>query len=175
MGGIHTTIFPDEPLRMGADAVVTGGGELVWPQVIQDALANRLQPQYNGGRVPGSALLKPRWDLIDPTRYIFPSVQTVAGCPENCSFCSVWVTEGRQPRMRLDEVEVVDVVPVAIPVRARLDACAELEREVQTSLAHTVHRSQPDLHHGLRDRPGVLIVSAVNYFDFQFIARCCCC
>jgi len=84
-------------------------------------------------------------------------------------------TGDAQPRMRLDEVEVVDVVPVAIPVRARLDACAELEREVQTSLAHTVHRSQPDLHHGLRDRPGVLIVSAVNYFDFQFIARCCCC
>src|SRR5713101_8527616 len=28
MGGIHTTIFPDEPLRMGADAVVTGGGEV---------------------------------------------------------------------------------------------------------------------------------------------------
>src|SRR5207244_11640065 len=44
---------------------------------------------------------------------------------------------------------------------------AELECEVEASLAHTVHRSQPDLHHGLRDWPGVLIVSAVNYLKLH--------
>src|SRR5215813_3548782 len=82
MGGIHTTIFPDEPLRMGADAVVTGGGEMVWRDVIKDALGNRLQPRYDGGRVAGEDMLKARWNLIDPTKYLFPSVQTVAGCPE---------------------------------------------------------------------------------------------
>ncbi|HET9216054.1 MAG TPA: radical SAM protein [Terriglobia bacterium] len=103
MGGIHTTIFPEEPLRMGADAVVTGGGDVVWGQVVQDALQQRLRPRYDGGRVPGEAMLKARWDLCDPARYMFPSLQTVAGCPENCSFCSVWVTEGRTPRLRLDE------------------------------------------------------------------------
>jgi radical SAM superfamily enzyme YgiQ (UPF0313 family) len=40
---------------------------------------------------------------------MFPSVQTVAGCPENCSFCSVWVTEGRQPRLRLDDKVIEEV------------------------------------------------------------------
>ena len=109
MGGIHTTIFPHEPLRMGADAVVTGGGEVVWRQVVKDALENRLQQRYDGGRVPGEAMVKARWALLDPTRYIFPSVQTVAGCPENCSFCSVWVTEGRQPRLRLDDKVIEEV------------------------------------------------------------------
>ena len=109
MGGIHTTIFPDEPLRMGADAVVTGSGEVVWRQVVKDALENRLQRQYAGGRISGDAMLKARWDLLDPTRYIFPSVQTLAGCPENCSFCSVWVTEGRQPRLRLDTKVIEEV------------------------------------------------------------------
>jgi radical SAM superfamily enzyme YgiQ (UPF0313 family) len=54
-------------------------------------------------------MLKARWDLLDASRYIFPSVQTVAGCPENCSFCSVWVTEGRQPRMRLDDKVIEEV------------------------------------------------------------------
>ncbi len=34
-------------------------------------------------------------------RWAFPTIQTVAGCPGNCSFCSVWVTDGRQPRQRL--------------------------------------------------------------------------
>jgi Fe-S oxidoreductase len=109
MGGIHATIFPDEPLRMGADAVVTGGGEVVWTKVIRDALDNHLERKYVGGRIPGEAMLKARWDLLDPTRYLFPSVQTVAGCPENCSFCSVWVTEGRQPRMRLDAKVIEEV------------------------------------------------------------------
>jgi radical SAM superfamily enzyme YgiQ (UPF0313 family) len=101
MGGIHPTIYPDEPLEMGADAVVTGNGDVVWRQAIKDALDGRLQQRYVGGRVSGDALLKARWDLLNPTQYMFPTVQTVAGCPENCSFCSVWVTDGRQPRQRL--------------------------------------------------------------------------
>jgi radical SAM superfamily enzyme YgiQ (UPF0313 family) len=103
MGGIHPTIFPDEPLEMGADAVVTGNGDVVWPKVIQDCLRGTLQRRYAGGRVPGDGLLKARWDLLDSRQYMFPTVQTVAGCPENCSFCSVWVTDGRRPRQRLSE------------------------------------------------------------------------
>ena len=100
MGGIHTTIFPHEPLEMGADAVVTGAGDVVWKRAIQDALTKNLSKQYVGGQVPGDQLLPANWALLDPKRYMFPSVQTVAGCPENCSFCSVWITDGRRPRQR---------------------------------------------------------------------------
>src|SRR5262245_37685100 len=46
VGGIHATIFPDEPLEMGADAVVTGNGDLVWSTVVRDILDGRLQKQY---------------------------------------------------------------------------------------------------------------------------------
>lgn len=100
VGGIHATIFPDEPLEMGADGVVTGNGDLIWRRVIEDALTRRLQKHYRGGRIPGDAMLKARWDLLDPAKYMFPTVQTVAGCPENCNFCSVWVMDGRHPRQR---------------------------------------------------------------------------
>jgi radical SAM superfamily enzyme YgiQ (UPF0313 family) len=103
VGGIHPTIFPDEPLEMGADAVVTGNGDIVWGQAVKDVLNGTLQRRYAGGRVPGDELLKARWDLLDPRHYMFATVQTVAGCPENCSFCSVWVTDGRQPRQRLTD------------------------------------------------------------------------
>lgn len=103
VGGIHPTIFPDEPLEMGADAVVKGGGDLVWPQVVEDALTGKLQRVYEGGRVPGELMVKARWDLLDPTKYLMGSIQTVAGCPENCSFCSVWVTEGRTPRLHRNQ------------------------------------------------------------------------
>ncbi len=109
MGGIHPTIFPDEPLEMGADAVVTGNGDLIWSKVIKDGLSHKLQRRYVGGRVPGDALLKARWDLLDPRQYTFPTIQTVAGCPENCSFCSVWVTDGRQPRQRLTNKIIEEV------------------------------------------------------------------
>ncbi|MBZ5551248.1 MAG: B12-binding domain-containing radical SAM protein [Acidobacteriia bacterium] len=109
MGGIHATIFPEEPLEMGADAVVTGSGEVVWGQVVKDAVENNLRRKYDGGRVAGDAMLKAKWDLLDPAKYIFPTVQTVAGCPENCSFCSVWVTEGRQPRQRLSDKVIEEV------------------------------------------------------------------
>ncbi len=69
MGGIHPTIFPDEPIEMGADAVVTGNGDIVWRQVIKDALNGTLQGRYAGGRVPGDALLKARWDLLEPSLF----------------------------------------------------------------------------------------------------------
>lgn len=103
VGGIHATIFPEEPLKMGADAVVTGNGDIIWDQVVKDALEDKLQRKYEGGRLPGEQLLKPRWDLLDPTKYMIGAIQTVAGCPENCSFCSVWVTEGRRPRQRMTD------------------------------------------------------------------------
>src|SRR6266705_4226094 len=103
VGGIHPTIFPEEPLQMGADAVVKGGGDLIWSKIVEDALLGRLQRVYDGGRVPGELMAKARWELLDPSKYLMGSIQTVAGCPENCSFCSVWVTEGRTPRLHLNQ------------------------------------------------------------------------
>ena len=108
-GGIHTTIFPNEPLEMGADAVVTGCGDVIWRQVVEDALSGNLKKQYVGGQIPGDQLLPANWSLLDPNRYMFPSVQTVAGCPENCSFCSVWITDGRRPRQRLTDRIIEEV------------------------------------------------------------------
>src|SRR5947207_6122540 len=81
VGGIHATIFPEEPLEMGADAVVKGGGDVVWSQAVQDALVGKMKSVYAGGLVPGEQLIPARWDLLDPYRYMFASVQTVAGCP----------------------------------------------------------------------------------------------
>jgi radical SAM superfamily enzyme YgiQ (UPF0313 family) len=109
VGGVHATLLPQEPLEFGADAVVTGNGDLIWPTVVADAFAGQLQKRYVGGRVAGDALMKANWSRMDPGRYMFPTVQTVAGCPENCSFCSVWVSDGRKPRQRLTENVIEEV------------------------------------------------------------------
>jgi len=113
VGGVHATLFPDEPLEMGANGVVTGNGDVIWRQVVEDALTHRLRQHYHGGRVPGDAMLKARWDLLKPSKYMFPTVQTVAGCPENCNFCSVWVVDGRQPRQRLTDSIIEEVNQLA--------------------------------------------------------------
>jgi radical SAM superfamily enzyme YgiQ (UPF0313 family) len=109
VGGVHATLVPEEPAQYGADSVVTGNGDLAWTQAVRDALDGRLARRYVGGRVDGDDLLKARWDLMEAGKYLFPTVQTVAGCPENCSFCSVWVSDGRKPRQRLAEKVIEEV------------------------------------------------------------------
>jgi radical SAM superfamily enzyme YgiQ (UPF0313 family) len=103
VGGVHPTIFPEEPLEMGADAVVKGNADLIWSKILEDAHMGKLERVYDGGRVPGELMAKARWDLLDPDKYLMGCIQTVAGCPENCSFCSVWVTDGRTPRLHQNQ------------------------------------------------------------------------
>ena len=88
MGGLHVTSVPDEPAKYGAISVA-GEGEMVWPQILADAEANRLQPSY---RAIGDFDLRhapmPRFDLLDPTKYNRITVQTSRGCPHKCEFCA---------------------------------------------------------------------------------------
>lgn len=110
-GGIHATLYPDEAFeRGGAHAVVTGDGDGVWPRVIEDCAAGTMQRLYAGGREPGAVLRKARWDLLPRNRYMWASVQTVRGCPKHCSFCSVWRTDGQEPRQRAVDAVVEEAV-----------------------------------------------------------------
>lgn len=110
-GGIHATLYPDEALELGgAHAVVKGDGDRIWPSVIAACLDGTQQPVYEGGRVEGGSLLKARWDLLPPERYMWASVQTVRGCPKHCSFCSVWRTDGQKPRVRSSDAVIEEIV-----------------------------------------------------------------
>jgi radical SAM superfamily enzyme YgiQ (UPF0313 family) len=109
-GGIHPTLFPDEPREHGgAHSIVKGDGDLIWGQVLADAAAHQLAPLYDGGRVAGRSFFPGRWELLPPDSYMWASVQTTRGCPKHCSFCSVWRTDGQTPRMRGPEDVVTEL------------------------------------------------------------------
>jgi hypothetical protein len=110
-GGIHATLFPEESYEHGAaHAVVRGDGDLVWEQAVEDCFEGRPAKVYEGGRVDGDHFLSARWDLLPPGRYMWASVQTVRGCPKHCSFCSVWRTDGQEPRQRRVDRIIREVV-----------------------------------------------------------------
>ncbi len=107
-GGPHSSIFPDEALEHG-DAVVTGDAEIIWAKLLDDYAAGRLQELYKGGRVDPSAFTPARWDLMNLDPYLMASVQTVRGCPKQCSFCSVWVQDGRVPRVAANDAILLEL------------------------------------------------------------------
>ena len=110
-GGIHATLYPEEAHeRGGAHAVVRGDGDVVWPLVLDHAVAGTLQRTYEGGRVDADQFLPARWELLPEGRYMWGSVQTVRGCPKHCSFCSVWRTDGQKPRQRGVDGVIAEIV-----------------------------------------------------------------
>jgi radical SAM superfamily enzyme YgiQ (UPF0313 family) len=110
-GGIHATLFPDEVRAHGqADVVVRGDGDVAWGQVLDDIAAGRAKPQYEGGKVAAEQFKLARWDLMPDGKYMWASVQTVRGCPKHCSFCSVWRTDGQEPRMRTVDAVLTEIV-----------------------------------------------------------------
>ena len=110
-GGIHATLYPEEAFEHGhAHSVVKGDGDVAWRMVVAGCIAGKPRRIYEGGRIAGSRFLAARWDLMPPGKYMWASVQTLRGCPKHCSFCSVWRTDGQQPRQRPYQAVIQEIV-----------------------------------------------------------------
>ena len=110
-GGIHATLYPDEPFALGdAHAVVKGDGDVAWGKVVMACIAGMPERIYEGGLIDGSQFLSGRWDLMPRGKYMWASVQTIRGCPKHCSFCSVWKTDGQKPRQRQYQRVIDEIV-----------------------------------------------------------------
>ena len=110
-GGVHASLYPEEAIeRGGADCVVKGDGDLAWGEALLDHLNGKAKAIYEGGRVEASEFKAARWDLLDASKYMWASVQTVRGCAKHCSFCSVWRTDGQKPRQRATDPVIDEIV-----------------------------------------------------------------
>ena len=117
LGGYMVSLMPEEALKH-ADAVVVGDAEEVWPQLLRDFEAGALKPVYKaeaastarvGSEKPSANVYHtplPRFDLILDKRIgDFLPVQAGRGCPNTCSFCSVYcLYRGRYLKRPLEEV-----------------------------------------------------------------------
>jgi radical SAM superfamily enzyme YgiQ (UPF0313 family) len=106
MGGLHVTARPDEALQH-ADSVLLGEGESLWPQMMADLQANKLQPRYDARPMNFDFAQSPMpsFELLDVSKYNRITVQTQRGCPFNCDFCGASIR--LNPRFKAKPVERV--------------------------------------------------------------------
>jgi radical SAM superfamily enzyme YgiQ (UPF0313 family) len=111
IGGLAASLGKLEWSLDHADAVVLGEAEDVWPQVVRDAEANRLQSVYRMSNRPAiDRLPVPRYDLMNRSKLGFwRPVQATRGCPFPCSFCSITSFFGGTYRKRPVDQVVRDV------------------------------------------------------------------
>src|SRR5574344_1099545 len=89
IGGVHATLLPDEAAAH-ADSVMTGFGEVAWPEMCRDFVAGKLRPRYEGGSPDLVGLPWPRRDLQKRFGYAMPNtVFATRGCRNTCDFCAV--------------------------------------------------------------------------------------
>lgn len=87
-GGIHITCCPEE-CEPHFNAICVGPGERVWPRMIADAAAGKLQRRYGDmADFEGHELASPQYGGIDQSQYLYTNVvSTSRGCPNRCGFC----------------------------------------------------------------------------------------
>jgi radical SAM superfamily enzyme YgiQ (UPF0313 family) len=102
MGGPHASACPDEAAQH-FDAVAIGECDEIWPQIIADAAAGRLQSRYEGqlSDLEQTKLGAAR-QTLRPINGVYDvaALQTSRGCPVGCDYCSVTKFNGPHIRRR---------------------------------------------------------------------------
>ena len=112
-GGIHPTLYPDESHELGGAHAVGQGRRRSRLGVACSPIASKgiLQPMLRRRARQRRRRSSRRGGILLPAdKYMWGSVQTLRGCPKHCSFCSVWRTDGQQPRQRAADAVVREIV-----------------------------------------------------------------
>lgn len=107
-GGLHVLSCPDE-CAPHADALVTGEGAAVWPDILRDVEAGPLKRHYRGSyRRPYRDDPPPRRDLLDRRAFLTTtSINATRGCHNRCGFCYLSTDGLRMPYQCRDVEQVV--------------------------------------------------------------------
>jgi hypothetical protein len=103
IGGPHPMTCDTTPLQGRGVSFALAEAELIWQQILKDALEGELQPVYGADRrwteeLPSVVINPPSVEEL--SRYTAPmlGIYPVRGCPYQCNYCSVIKISGRHVR-----------------------------------------------------------------------------
>ena len=100
LGGAFATLYPEEGKR-AADHLFIKEGEYTWPRFLRDWINNRAEAVYEQKTlIDMSDSPPPDWSFIKGKDYLYFTVQTSRGCPNNCDFCDAIRLVGRGYRTK---------------------------------------------------------------------------
>lgn len=141
LGGLHVLSCPEEAAPH-ADALALGEGVAVWPRILADVEAGRLQPVYRGSFVrPYREDPAPRRDLLARDSYLTTtSLIATRGCHNRCGFCYLSTGGLHVPYQTRDVADVAreleaDGQPYGVFTDNNLGSRPEYLRELCRALA----------------------------------------
>jgi len=103
IGGPHPMTCDTSSLQGRGVSFALAEAELIWHQILSDAITGELQPVYGADQrwaeqLSGAVINPP--SAVDLSRYWAPmlGIYPVRGCPYQCNYCSVIKISGRQVR-----------------------------------------------------------------------------
>ena len=105
VGGTYATIDPGKVTGI-ADILFIGEAEYTWPQFLRDWTAGKANPVYQQDSfIDMKDSPAPDLSYLSAKNYLYFSVQTSRGCPNNCDFCDVIRIMGRKYRSKsIDQI-----------------------------------------------------------------------
>jgi hypothetical protein len=103
IGGPHAMTCDTSLLHGRGVSFALAEAELIWQQILEDALEGELQPVYGADRrwaeqLPAVVINPPSLDELSRYRSPMLGIYPVRGCPYQCNYCSVIKISGRQVR-----------------------------------------------------------------------------
>ncbi|MFQ5649227.1 MAG: DUF4070 domain-containing protein [bacterium] len=109
LGGPYASLCPDS-VRPYVDTVISGECEYIWPEFLNDFEHGRHKDFYRQEeKVNMADSPVPAFDRFDVSAYQSFYIQTTRGCPFDCEFCDIIITDGRIPRTKSVQQVMIEV------------------------------------------------------------------
>jgi radical SAM superfamily enzyme YgiQ (UPF0313 family) len=146
LGGLHVQSCPEE-CAPHADALVLGEGASVWPRVLEDLRAGRVQARYKGSyqtpayreQPPARRSLLPRSSFLTTSSLI-----ATRGCHNRCGFCYLATDGLYMPYQMRDPAQIAEEIraqgePYSVFIDNNLGSRKEYLRSLSRALRPLDH------------------------------------